>query len=364
MLDTSTQQSPIIALWVIMTTLAAVTVCMRFYTRRLILHILGPEDWLIAVAMVFALGTCVGFIRQTMFGLGRHVWTLTPEMMKQWGIEQFYSFTFYSVSLAIAKISILFLYMRVMVHGAQRIAIYVVLGIVMVCNIWVFISNFIQCTPLQALWDHEVKGTCMGIAVTLGNSIMHIITDFIVFTLPIPTLAKLKIHRKQKIGLMVVFSIGFFVCLISIIRMVSISRLDFTDVPYQFSVVAYWGAVEVNLAIICACLTTLKPLVARFFPKLLDSMSSEKTSQGGTLCHTGRHGTIGGGGAGSAAQRTRRTTLEERSFARLDDDSLKSDEEEGQSPYEMEATPGKGGVLTAPGKTYAGVHVSHRERAM
>jgi hypothetical protein len=123
--------------------------------------------------------------------------------------EQFYSFTFYTASLAITKIPILFLYMRVMVHGAQRIAIYVVLAIVMVCNVWVFIANFIQCIPLQVVWDPSVKGTCLGIASTLGNSIMHVITDFIVFALPIPTLAKLKIHRKQKIGLMMVFSIGF-----------------------------------------------------------------------------------------------------------------------------------------------------------
>ncbi len=113
------------------------------------------------------------------------------------------------MSLACTKVSILFLYMRVMVHGTQRIAIYVVLGIVMICNIWVFIASFIQCIPLQALWDPEVKGSCLGLASTMGNSVMHIITDFIVFALPIPTLAKLKINKKQKIGLMMVFSLGF-----------------------------------------------------------------------------------------------------------------------------------------------------------
>ncbi len=45
-------QAPIIAAWVIMTVLAGVTVAMRFYTRRLILHILGPDDWMILVSMV------------------------------------------------------------------------------------------------------------------------------------------------------------------------------------------------------------------------------------------------------------------------------------------------------------------------
>ena len=52
MMDSSTQESPIIAIWVVMTMLAAITAGLRFYTRQSILRILGMEDWLILVAMV------------------------------------------------------------------------------------------------------------------------------------------------------------------------------------------------------------------------------------------------------------------------------------------------------------------------
>ncbi len=62
--DISNQQASVITTWIIMTALAAVAVSMRFYTRRLILHILGLEDWLILAAVVFALGACVGFVRR------------------------------------------------------------------------------------------------------------------------------------------------------------------------------------------------------------------------------------------------------------------------------------------------------------
>lgn len=123
--------------------------------------------------------------------------------------EQFYSFLFYTMSLAFTKLAILFLYMRFMVHGPQRIANYIVLGIVTACNVWVLINNFIQCIPLESLWNPNVQGTCLGLAVTIGNSVLHIITDFIMFVLPIPTLLKLKINTKQKMGLLVVFSLGF-----------------------------------------------------------------------------------------------------------------------------------------------------------
>ena len=123
--------------------------------------------------------------------------------------EQRYSFLFYTLSLAFTKMSILVLYLRILVHGYMRIANYVVLAIVMACNIWVFISMLISCIPLAAVWNPAIKGTCLGLAVTVGNSILHIITDFIIFVLPVPVLVKLKMTLKRKIALMMVFSLGF-----------------------------------------------------------------------------------------------------------------------------------------------------------
>lgn len=51
----------------------------------------------------------------------------------------------------------------------------------------------------------------------------------------------------------------------------SLSTLAFEDFTYHLATLAIWGSVEVNLAIICACLTTLKPLIVRTFPRLLRS---------------------------------------------------------------------------------------------
>lgn len=59
--------------------------------------------------------------------------------------------------------------------------------------------------------------------------------------------------------------------MISVIRIVSIMLLDFADFTYELATIANWGSAEVNLAIICACLTTLKPLITKLFPRLLRS---------------------------------------------------------------------------------------------
>lgn len=55
------------------------------------------------------------------------------------------------------------------------------------------------------------------------------------------------------------------------LRVVSIAAIDLADPTYGLATIAKWGSVEVNLAIVCACLTTLKPLIARLFPRLLKS---------------------------------------------------------------------------------------------
>lgn len=46
---------------------------------------------------------------------------------------------------------------------------------------------------------------------------------------------------------------------------------------------AYWTAAECNVAIICACLPFLRPIISRIFPKLLSTNSHNRyTSKGRT----------------------------------------------------------------------------------
>jgi len=106
------------------------------------------------------------------------------------------------------------------------------------------------------------------------------------------------------------------VCLVSLIRIVSIVRLDFLDITYTFSTISYWGAAEVNLAIICACLTTLKPLLVRLFPRLLGSTITTRYGTGASGMRPTR-GTVTG-------QRSTVVEEEEGGFTRLDNESDKS----------------------------------------
>lgn len=71
---------------------------------------------------------------------------------------------------------------------------------------------------------------------------------------------------------MVVFGLGGFTCLISILRLESlITFLHTTDISWNNPLAAIWSSVEVNTGILCSCIPTLKALVTRLFPRVFNS---------------------------------------------------------------------------------------------
>ncbi len=124
--------------------------------------------------------------------------------------QQWYTFIFYALSLAFTKMAILLLYMRILTRGYVRKISYAVLAAVVICNIWVLVSLLIQCIPLQAVWDSSVQGWCLPSQdIGLLNSLLHIVTDFAIFALPIPAVLSLKMARNQKISVVALFGVGF-----------------------------------------------------------------------------------------------------------------------------------------------------------
>ena len=65
-------------------------------------------------------------------------------------------------------------------------------------------------------------------------------------------------------------------CLVSIIRAVIITQLaQSLDFTWDFVPIAHWNCVEVNVAIVCACLLTMKPLINKKWPGFLSEPSAE-----------------------------------------------------------------------------------------
>ncbi|KAL1981058.1 hypothetical protein VTN96DRAFT_3123 [Rasamsonia emersonii] len=142
---------------------------------------------------------------------------------------------------------------------------------------------FCLCTPFQYLWDKTIPGTCINLpAAWLSVSIINMILDLIIIALPMPMLWNLRMPVSKKIAVSGIFSLGFIICIITIIRIVAVRQLDVNDLSYTVVGDGIWSAVEPCLSIINACLPVLKPVLVKIFGSHLFTTSRKTTNNTGS----------------------------------------------------------------------------------
>lgn len=262
--------------------LAGLTVILRFIARGAIKHVLGPEDWCILAAVMFSVGNTVCMVIQAQHAIGRHFVDVSMYDLTEFLKAAFLAIIFYNISLTLTKISIVLLYLRLF-QGTERRWIFTVLGMVILYGLWVFCVSTFNCNPISAAWDlTAVNPRCLPKApIWFTNASLNIITDFAIFLLPIPVIKKLNLPKRHKIGVVGVFAVGFFICIVSIMRLYSLYiAATSTDPTWDNIGIANWSCIELNTSILCACLPTLKPILSFIFPRLL---SSSEEGQNGYL---------------------------------------------------------------------------------
>jgi hypothetical protein len=119
-----------------------------------------------------------------------------------------------------------------------------------------------------------------------ANASLNIVTDLLVALLPIKVILGLQLPRKQKIALLIILTLGWFVCVVSMLRLHALVVLAQhpEDSTWYSTSTAYWSAIEVNLAIVCASTPALKSLVVRVIPSF--STRNGSLGHGSKSCTT------------------------------------------------------------------------------
>jgi fucose permease len=201
-------------------------------------------------------------------------------------------FTFsvlYNPALVATKTSILLFYLTLSkTQKVFRWATFITLGVVVAAGFALTFANIFQCDPVWAefVMDVPQDSHCSDIvSLYLSSAPINISTDLAILAIPLPILTKMRLPRKQKIILIITFSFGAFVAAIDVVRIayledafqVRFDKQDATatrvsikdDFSWYASLSFMWSAVEVHVGIICACVPSLKPLVARIIPSML-----------------------------------------------------------------------------------------------
>ncbi|KAL8977121.1 MAG: hypothetical protein Q9205_007013, partial [Flavoplaca limonia] len=270
--------------------LTTIVVVLRLLSRKLAHAGFWWDDHFSVIAWAFStLGCVMLLIRKHLFlwlkeqysetigpdpilelknGYGRHIYIWGevegPLKMRQWRKILYVFELFFHTSTTLAKYSILAFYWRIFpVASFRRIIVWTTI----LCTVYMIaidLTVIFQCQPIRHAWDQVVgasEGHCINeYRFFVGSGSANAVLNVLVFILPMPLLWRLRTTARQQIILTAIFTLAGFVVLVSIIWVVVLAELKASDVTWNFINAGIWSALEPSMAVICACIPSLRPL--------------------------------------------------------------------------------------------------------
>ncbi|KAK4160185.1 integral membrane protein, partial [Cladorrhinum sp. PSN259] len=240
---------------------------------------LGWDDWSIVTAAIFALIVSGLQMGSCAYGFGQHIKNLAKPN-KLITLKLFYvAQAFYKLAINLTKTSILLLYLRIFPFRWFQLTCHVLITLILLYMVGTTASSIWQCTPIPRAWDKSIPGTCISITANwYANAGFSIATDVIILALPMYPIYASQLPTSQKFAVMVVFALGLFTTITSILRMQTLSFSSLSpDITYDIDS-TIWTMIEVHLAIICACLPVCRLPLAYILPAYFSSPSSSSSS--------------------------------------------------------------------------------------
>ncbi|PKY07982.1 FAD/NAD(P)-binding domain-containing protein [Aspergillus campestris IBT 28561] len=271
-------------LWIGTTiTVAAATIAVVLrWTARRVSHVgYGWDDYTIMIALVVNWITAIlRWIQIIYFGLGHHADQISEAKVVGY-LKVFMPVQIlYLTNTSITKASILLLYARIFGVVTRFRWVLIAAGS-LVAAFWVscVIVTLAGCRPFSAFWDLVQTGQCHnGPPFTRTNAIINMCLDVLMLCLPFPMLWRIHTTRRQKVILMSMFALGGFVCVVSILRIVSFVYHTGRDPTFATVPSSNWSQIEQSVGIVCACLPTLRPLFRRLYGNVIDSTHTGSSS--------------------------------------------------------------------------------------
>ncbi|KAL7627957.1 hypothetical protein AAE478_002153 [Parahypoxylon ruwenzoriense] len=227
--------------------------------------------WILAI-IFGALGLVAFILRCAARLIGPHDWGYDDSVMCV-VMLYYYDEIIYVTALALTKISILFFYLKVFPKRSFRIITWVLIAVNLVYAIIYDFLLILQCDPVSGAWrswDGEFASKCISINV-LGWSAaaINIALDIAVIVLPLPELFRLSLSLRKRLQIIAMFTVGFFITIVSIVRLYSLIRFGTTkNLTQDYVETGYWSTIEVPVGIICACMPAVRSLFSLALPRI------------------------------------------------------------------------------------------------
>ncbi|KAK8003631.1 Galactose oxidase- beta-propeller [Apiospora arundinis] len=237
---------------------------------------LGLDDWFIFAALLNCVPSAIINVHLlTRNGLGKDIWTLTPTQIEGFA-KGFYAITIcYFSEVFLLKLSILFFYLRIFPSKGMKRLLWATIVFDVLFGISFILVGIFQCTPISANWT-AWKGTGEGkcanqSAIAWANAAVSITMDLWMLAIPMSQLKSLNLHWKKKVGVGLMFFVGTFVTVISIVRLSSLIEFrGSSNLTWDYFGVCLYSTIEITIGIICACMPTLRMILVRIWPRVFD----------------------------------------------------------------------------------------------
>lgn len=268
-----------------MGTITAVLVLLRLLFRlRYAPTPLGLDDHFLHLAFVTALPSTVmnthGLVAN---GLGRDVWTLEWSMIMAFAKFFYVMQIMYMTHLPLLKTAMLLFFLRIFPDETCKKLLRATIAVNALSGAAFVGVTILQCWPLQYAWERwegpAYQGRCVDVNIVgWVHAAWNILLDFWMIFLPLKQVWKLQMHWKKKTGVVIMFGVGTFITVVSILRLQSLVDYANSDNPtYDQWAVANWSTIEINVGIMCACMPALRGLLVRFFPLVFGSGTNRGT---------------------------------------------------------------------------------------
>ncbi|KAK6076408.1 CFEM domain-containing protein [Seiridium cupressi] len=237
---------------------------------------LGLDDWFIFLTLINCVPSAV--INVSMLsanGLGRDIWTLTPDQITNFALGFWIITLLYFSEVFVLKLALLFFYLRIFPGKNMRRIILGTVAFDILFGLGFIVTALLQCRPISYNWTNwrgEGGGQCINIsAVAWANAAVSISLDLFMLAIPLSQLRELNLHWKKKVGVALMFCVGTFVTVVSIIRLASLVEFrESTNLTWDYWGVSLWSTVEITVGIICACMPSMRLILVRIAPKVFD----------------------------------------------------------------------------------------------
>ncbi|OTB14101.1 hypothetical protein K445DRAFT_75982 [Daldinia sp. EC12] len=198
-------------------------------------------------------------------GYGRHVDAITTEQLENLLLADYIGSHIYNFAIVSTKLSVLALYYRIFAIARFRLLVVATSVCVVTWFVVMELILVLGCRPIQAWWNIPMAAAaaCVDkIAFSYSTSILNLIFDLCILTMPIPIILRLQASMEKRIGLCFLFSMGLGTCAISAARLSVVVDLKSKDITWDQVNIGILSVWEPCSSILCANLPLVyKPLV-------------------------------------------------------------------------------------------------------